>query len=288
MMRKTSLIFLGAIAGAGLTLLATQPLTVLRRIEREAAASSDTYQQLNLFGDVFERVRADYVEKPDDSKLVESAINGMLAGLDPHSSYMDPSSSARHAGADPRRVRRTWHRGHDGRRPGEGGRSDRRYARRQSRRDGQRHHHQARRRAGARPDAQSGGREDARPGEHQDQAHHHAQGSGQADRRDDRARRDPREVGALAQRRRRRRLYPHHAIQRADHRRPEKGDQRSDQPARRRQDQRLRHRSAQQSGRPARSGDFGLGCVPGQGRDRLHPRPQCRGDPALQRPRRAT
>jgi Periplasmic protease len=39
---------------------------------------------------VFERVRANYVEKPDDSKLVESAINGMLTGLDPHSSYMDP------------------------------------------------------------------------------------------------------------------------------------------------------------------------------------------------------
>ena len=56
------------------------------------AAASDTYRQLNLFGDVFERVRADYVEKPDDSKLVESAINGMLAGLDPHSSYMDPKS----------------------------------------------------------------------------------------------------------------------------------------------------------------------------------------------------
>ena len=63
------------------------------------------------------------------------------------------------------------------------------------------------------------------------------------------------------------------AVQRADHRRSEKGDQRSDQPARLRQDQRLRHRPAQQSGRPARSGDFGLGRVPGQGRDRLHPRP---------------
>ena len=56
------------------------------------AAAADTYRQLNLFGDVFERVRADYVEKPDDSKLVESAINGMLAGLDPHSSYMDAKS----------------------------------------------------------------------------------------------------------------------------------------------------------------------------------------------------
>ena len=56
------------------------------------AALSDPYQQLNLFGEVFERVRAAYVEKPDDSKLVQSAINGMLAGLDPHSSYMDPNS----------------------------------------------------------------------------------------------------------------------------------------------------------------------------------------------------
>src|SRR5271155_4044095 len=91
MMRKTALIFLGAIAGAGLTLLATQPHTVFVGSSAKAA-SSDTYRQLNLFGDVFERVRADYVEKPDDSKLVESAINGMLAGLDPHSSYMDPKS----------------------------------------------------------------------------------------------------------------------------------------------------------------------------------------------------
>jgi carboxyl-terminal processing protease len=56
------------------------------------AAAADTYRQLNLFGDVFERVRADYVEKPDDAKLVESAINGMLNALDPHSSYMDPKS----------------------------------------------------------------------------------------------------------------------------------------------------------------------------------------------------
>src|SRR5262249_39318402 len=52
----------------------------------------DTYRQLNLFGDIFERVRSHYVEKPDDSKLIESAINGMLSGLDPHSSYMDPKS----------------------------------------------------------------------------------------------------------------------------------------------------------------------------------------------------
>ena len=90
-MRKVSLIFLGAIAGAGLTLLVTHPSAVSVGSSAEAALS-DTYKQLNLFGEVFERVRADYVEKPDDSKLVQSAINGMLAGLDPHSSYMDPNS----------------------------------------------------------------------------------------------------------------------------------------------------------------------------------------------------
>jgi len=90
-MRKTSLIFLGALVGVVATLLLTQPHTLLMGSAADAAAS-DTYGKLNLFGDVFERVRADYVEKPDDSKLVEFAINGMLAGLDPHSSYMDPKS----------------------------------------------------------------------------------------------------------------------------------------------------------------------------------------------------
>src|SRR5215472_11246683 len=91
MMRKTSLILLGAAAGAAMTLLAVQPRVILVGATAKAAAA-DTYRQLNLFGDVFERVRADYVEKPDDSKLIETAINGMLAGLDPHSSYMDAKS----------------------------------------------------------------------------------------------------------------------------------------------------------------------------------------------------
>jgi carboxyl-terminal processing protease len=91
MMRKTTLLLLGAVAGAAMSLAVTQPHAFLIGASAKAAAS-DTYRQLNLFGDVFERVRADYVDKPDDSKLVESAINGMLAGLDPHSSYMDPKS----------------------------------------------------------------------------------------------------------------------------------------------------------------------------------------------------
>jgi carboxyl-terminal processing protease len=91
MMRKTSLVLLGAAAGCALTLVAVQPRVMLLSGSAIAAAA-DTYRQLNLFGDVFERVRADYVEKPDDRKLVESAINGMLSGLDPHSSYMDAKS----------------------------------------------------------------------------------------------------------------------------------------------------------------------------------------------------
>src|SRR5580693_1455624 len=92
MMRKTSLIFLGAVAGAALTLVAVQPSRLMVATSASAAGAADTYRQLNLFGDIFERVRSHYVEKPDDSKLVEGAINGMLNGLDPHSSYMDPKS----------------------------------------------------------------------------------------------------------------------------------------------------------------------------------------------------
>jgi carboxyl-terminal processing protease len=91
MMRKITLILLGAATGAAMTLFASQPHMTFA-VTSAKAAVADTYRQLNLFGDVFERVRSDYVEVPDDSKLIESAINGMLAGLDPHSSYMDPKS----------------------------------------------------------------------------------------------------------------------------------------------------------------------------------------------------
>src|SRR6187431_2639834 len=91
MMRKTSVILLSAATGAALTLFVTQPRSVMMGSSARAA-TSDTYRQLNLFGDVFERVRSDYVERPEDAKLIESAVNGMLAGLDPHSSYMDGKS----------------------------------------------------------------------------------------------------------------------------------------------------------------------------------------------------
>jgi carboxyl-terminal processing protease len=56
---------------------------------KEADKANDTYRQLNLFGDVFERVRAQYVDEMTDEKLIETAINGMLISLDPHSGYLD-------------------------------------------------------------------------------------------------------------------------------------------------------------------------------------------------------
>ena len=88
MMRKSeyalwTLVVLAVLA-AGTTIVS------LARSETATAANSDIYRQLDLFGEVLERVRADYVEKPDDSKLIESAINGMLMALDPHSAYLNP------------------------------------------------------------------------------------------------------------------------------------------------------------------------------------------------------
>ncbi len=90
MSNKISLVLFGAAIGASAATLGLHP--ALLSSTAATAAVSETYKSLNLFGDVFDRVRSDYVEKPDESKLVESAINGMLSSLDPHSSYMDAKS----------------------------------------------------------------------------------------------------------------------------------------------------------------------------------------------------
>ena len=87
MMRRTSLFIFGAVVGALLATAAIQPRVLLGATAK--AASSDTYRQLNLFGDIFEHVRAQFVEKPNDAKLIESAINGMLSSLDPHSAFLN-------------------------------------------------------------------------------------------------------------------------------------------------------------------------------------------------------
>jgi carboxyl-terminal processing protease len=85
MIRRLTLLLAGALMGA------TAMVVVQGALPTTAAeaAGTDTYKQLSIFGDIFERVRAQYVTPPDDKKLVESAINGMLTSLDPHSSYMN-------------------------------------------------------------------------------------------------------------------------------------------------------------------------------------------------------
>jgi len=88
-MRKNSVFFLGAVAGTCLTLLVSGPRSEFWINAAKASVDSNTYAQLNLLGDVFERIRTDYVEKPEDSKLIEGAINGMVSSLDPHSRYMN-------------------------------------------------------------------------------------------------------------------------------------------------------------------------------------------------------
>ena len=74
----------GTLAGAIVTTQFAGPL-----IAQEAARNSSVYEQLDLFGDIFERIRAQYVEEVDSKKLIEAAINGMLTSLDPHSSYLN-------------------------------------------------------------------------------------------------------------------------------------------------------------------------------------------------------
>ena len=83
MMRRFALLAAGAVFGALVT------GSVAQFGGGATAAGTDTYRQLNLFGDVFERIRSDYVEEPEEAKLIESAINGMLSSLDPHSSYLN-------------------------------------------------------------------------------------------------------------------------------------------------------------------------------------------------------
>ena len=70
-------------------LAASSAAVGLARNQTLSPAYPGIYRQLDLFGEVLEHVRTDYVDKPDDAKLIESAINGMLLALDPHSSYMD-------------------------------------------------------------------------------------------------------------------------------------------------------------------------------------------------------
>lgn len=90
-MLRTSLLATAAmIGGVAIGAFAFRPdLVSAQSVTAEKTGDTNTYEQLNLFGEVFERIRSSYVEPVKDDQLVESAINGMLSGLDPHSSYMN-------------------------------------------------------------------------------------------------------------------------------------------------------------------------------------------------------
>ncbi|MGI9383331.1 MAG: S41 family peptidase [Methyloligellaceae bacterium] len=87
-MRKSEYALIALVVVA--VLAAGSTMVGLARSQSASAANSEIYKQLDLFGEVLERVRGDYVERPEDSKLIESAINGMLTALDPHSAYLNP------------------------------------------------------------------------------------------------------------------------------------------------------------------------------------------------------
>ncbi|MDU8942559.1 S41 family peptidase [Ovoidimarina sediminis] len=79
----------GTLAGILLSTQVAGPL-----LAQEAEKRTSVYEQLDLFGDIFERIRAQYVEEVDEEDLIEAAINGMLTSLDPHSSYLSPRDAA--------------------------------------------------------------------------------------------------------------------------------------------------------------------------------------------------
>ena len=79
----------GTLAGIIATTQVAGPL-----LAQESARNSSVYEQLDLFGDIFERIRSQYVEDVDEAELIEAAIDGMLTSLDPHSSYLSPDDAA--------------------------------------------------------------------------------------------------------------------------------------------------------------------------------------------------
>ena len=79
----------GTLVGAIATTQIAGPL-----LAQEGASKTSVYEQLDLFGDIFERIRAQYVEEVDEAELIEAAIDGMLTSLDPHSSYLSPNDAA--------------------------------------------------------------------------------------------------------------------------------------------------------------------------------------------------
>lgn len=90
MMKKIPVFVLGVMLGVAVTFGAT--MYRFGPIGAQAQTGAETFNQLKLFGDVFERVLNDYVEPQDEADLIENALNGMLTALDPHSAYLGPEA----------------------------------------------------------------------------------------------------------------------------------------------------------------------------------------------------
>ena len=86
--------FVMAAAGGTLASVIATTQFVGPLLAQEQNRPSSVYEQLDLFGDIFERIRSQYVEQVDEADLIEAAINGMLTSLDPHSSYLPPDDAA--------------------------------------------------------------------------------------------------------------------------------------------------------------------------------------------------
>ena len=281
MIRKAGYLGLGVVLGAAAA--ATAPQALLFVSPAAYAAAADTYRQLNLFGDVFDKIRNDYVEKPDESKLIEAAINGMLTSLDPHSSYMDAKAF---------RDMQVQTKGEFGGLGIEVTQEDGLVKVVTPIDDT----------PAAKAGVMSGDiitaiDDQSTQGLTLDQAVDKMRGSiNSAGEAQDHARREeggqglhhrprshPRPIGALACRGRRHRLYPHHSVHRADRGRPEERDGQTAQRDSGRQVQGLHPGFAQQSRRIARPVDRCRQFVHRPGRDRLDPRPHGRRDAALRR-----
>ena len=160
-----------------------RPRSPARCSRRRRESNASVYEQLDLFGDIFERIRAQYVEEVDEKKLIEAAINGMLTSLDPHSSYLSPEDAA-----DMRVQTRGEFGGLGIEVTQEEGLvkvvvADRRHARRRGRHRAGDFITARRRRERAGPDAGRGGRADARAGRVRDRHHRRARGRARAVRR---------------------------------------------------------------------------------------------------------
>ena len=266
---QDSVILLSAATGAALTLFVTQPRAVFMGASARAA-TADTYRQLNLFGDVFERVRADYVEVPDDSKLIE--VGDQRHAHRARSAFELPERQELpgHAGADPRQVRRPRHRSHHGRRHDQGDLADRRHARpprpasspttRSSRLDGEAVQGLTLTRRSRRCAARSTPR--SRSTIQRPTSRSRSTSSSSAPRSPSRSVRSRTKAS---------RLHPHHLVQRADLRRPQERHRQAEEGDRPDKVKGYVHRPPQQPGRPARPGGRGLRRLPRPGRRSSRP-----------------